>query len=51
MKLKRKTIAKVIAAAFVFNLIVMGAGAWIAYQEAPPIPEQVVGPRRDTRHG
>jgi hypothetical protein len=36
MELKRKTIAKVIAAAFVFNLVVMGAGAWVAYQEAPP---------------
>ena len=48
MELKRKTIAKVIAAAFVFNLVVMGAGAWIAYQEAPPIPEQVVGPDGET---
>src|SRR6056297_2474041 len=44
MKLQRKTIAKVIAAAFVFNLVVMGAGAWFAYQEAPPIPDRIVGP-------
>ena len=44
MELQRKTIATVIAAVFVFNLVVMGAGAWFAYQEAPPIPEQVVGP-------
>ncbi|AFK19877.1 cytochrome B [Haloferax mediterranei ATCC 33500] len=44
MELKRKTIAKVIAVVFIFNLVVMGAGAWFAYQEAPPIPEKVVGP-------
>jgi nitric oxide reductase subunit B len=44
MRLTRKTIAKVIVAAFVFNLVVMGAGAWFAYQEAPPIPDRVVGP-------
>jgi len=44
MELQRKTIAKVIAVAFVFNLVVMGGGAWFAYQEAPPIPDRVVGP-------
>lgn len=44
MELTRKTIAKVIVAAFLLNLVVMGAGAWFAYQEAPPIPEEVVGP-------
>ncbi|TKX77469.1 cytochrome B, partial [Halorubrum sp. SD626R] len=44
MQLTRKTIAKVIVAAFLLNLVVMGAGAWLAYQEAPPIPEEVVGP-------
>ncbi|MFA1611818.1 nitric-oxide reductase large subunit [Halobellus rubicundus] len=44
MKLRRKTIAKAIVVVFVFNLVVMGAGAWFAYQEAPPIPEEVVGP-------
>jgi len=48
MQLTRGTIAKVIAVAFVFNLVVMGGGAWFAYQEAPPIPEQVVGPDGDT---
>ncbi|WP_136688063.1 nitric-oxide reductase large subunit [Halorhabdus amylolytica] len=48
MQLTRKTIAKVIAVAFVFNLVVMGAGAWLAYQEAPPIPEQIVGPDGET---
>ncbi|GAB3312485.1 cbb3-type cytochrome c oxidase subunit I [Haloplanus salinarum] len=48
MRLTRKTIAKVIAVAFVFNLVVMGGGAWFAYQEAPPIPDQVVGPDGET---
>ena len=48
MQLTRKTIAKVIAVAFVFNLVVMGAGAWFAYQEAPPIPERIVGPDGET---
>jgi len=48
MELKRKTIAKVLVVAFVFNLVVMGAGAWIAYQEAPPIPDRVVGPDGET---
>ncbi|WP_277543214.1 nitric-oxide reductase large subunit [Haloarcula laminariae] len=48
MELQRRTIAKVIAAAFIFNLVVMGAGAWFAYQEAPPIPDQMVGPDGQT---
>ncbi|MFD1571426.1 nitric-oxide reductase large subunit [Halorubrum laminariae] len=48
MELQRKTIAKVIAAAFILNLAVMGAGAWFAYQEAPPIPEQIAGPDGQT---
>jgi len=48
MRLTRKTIAKVIAVAFVFNLVVMGGGAWFAYQEAPPIPDQIVGPDGET---
>ncbi|MFD1643178.1 nitric-oxide reductase large subunit [Halohasta litorea] len=48
MQLERKTIAKVIAIAFLFNLIVMGGGAWFAYQEAPPIPDEVVGPNGET---
>ncbi|WP_416841292.1 nitric-oxide reductase large subunit [Haloferax sp. DFSO52] len=58
MELKRKTIAKAIAVVFIFNLVVMGAGAWFAYQEAPPIPDEVVGPDGDVvvsgeeiRHG
>ncbi len=48
MRLTRETIAKVIVAAFLLNLVVMGAGAWFAYQEAPPIPEEVVGPDGET---
>ncbi|NHN42773.1 cytochrome B [Halorubellus sp. JP-L1] len=48
MELTRKTIAKFIAAAFLLNLVVMGAGAWFAYQEAPPIPERVEGPDGET---
>ncbi|WP_123537068.1 nitric-oxide reductase large subunit [Halosimplex salinum] len=48
MKVKRATIAKVLVAVFVFNLVVMAGGAWLAYQEAPPIPEQVVGPDGET---
>ncbi|WP_424015905.1 nitric-oxide reductase large subunit [Halorubrum xinjiangense] len=48
MELTRKTIAKVIVAAFLLNLVVMGAGAWFAYQEAPPIPDEVVGPDGET---
>ncbi|WP_415383238.1 nitric-oxide reductase large subunit [Halosimplex sp. TS25] len=48
MKVKRATIAKVLAAVFVFNLVVMAGGAWLAYQEAPPIPEEVVGPDGET---
>src|SRR6056297_3254352 len=48
MEIRRKTIAKVIAAAFVFNLVVMGAGAWFAYQEAPPIPDRIAGPDGQT---
>ncbi|MCU4716941.1 nitric-oxide reductase large subunit [Halapricum hydrolyticum] len=48
MELRRKTIAIVIVIAFVFNLVVMGAGAFFAYQEAPPIPEQITGPDGQT---
>ncbi|MFB6189889.1 MAG: cytochrome B, partial [Halapricum sp.] len=44
MRVTRKTLAKVLATVFVLNLLVMGAGAWLAYQDAPPIPKQIVGP-------
>lgn len=39
MELRRRTIARVLVVVFVFNLVVMGAGAWFAYQEAPPTPD------------
>jgi nitric oxide reductase subunit B len=48
MNVKRVTIAKIIAAVFVANLVVMGAGAWLAYQEAPPIPDEIEGPDGQT---
>ncbi|WP_226010226.1 nitric-oxide reductase large subunit [Halomicrobium salinisoli] len=48
MELQRATIAKALAAVFVVNLVVMGAGAWLAYEEAPPIPERIVGPDGET---
>jgi nitric oxide reductase subunit B len=48
MQVKRSTIAKALAVAFIFNLVVMGGGAWLAYQEAPPIPEQIEGPDGET---
>jgi nitric oxide reductase subunit B len=44
MEVTRSTIAKILAIVFVFNLIVMGAGALYSYQQAPPIPKEVVGP-------
>jgi nitric oxide reductase subunit B len=34
---------KILAAVSVFNVIVMGGGAWPAYQSVSPIPDEVVG--------
>jgi nitric oxide reductase subunit B len=48
MKIRRRTIARVLVAVFVFNLVVMGAGAYLAYEQAPPIPERVEGPDGET---
>jgi nitric oxide reductase subunit B len=48
MEVRRATIAKLLVVAFVLNLVVMAGGAWLAYQEAPPIPEEVVGPDGET---
>ncbi|MFB6184424.1 MAG: nitric-oxide reductase large subunit [Haloarculaceae archaeon] len=48
MRVTRPTLAKVLAVVFVANLVVMGGGAYLAYQEAPPIPKQVVGPDGET---
>lgn len=47
MQVHRKTIAKAIAVVFVFDLVVMGASAWFAYDQAPPISERIVGPDGD----
>ncbi|MFC6615189.1 nitric-oxide reductase large subunit [Halopenitus salinus] len=47
MELTRRTIAKVLAVVFVFNLVVMGAGAFYSAQQVPPIPQEVVGPDGD----
>jgi nitric oxide reductase subunit B len=48
MRVRRSTIAKALVVVFVANLLVMGGGAWLAYEEAPPIPEGVVGPDGET---
>jgi nitric oxide reductase subunit B len=47
MKVTRQTLAKLLVGVFVFNLVVMGAGAMLAYEKAPPIPQEVVGPDGD----
>ena len=44
MEVSRRTIAKALVTVFVFNLIVMGAGALYSAQQVPPIPQEVVGP-------
>ncbi|WP_101295029.1 nitric-oxide reductase large subunit [Halegenticoccus soli] len=48
MKVRRKTLAKLLVAVFVFNLVVMGFGAWYSYQQSPPIPQTIVGPDGET---
>ena len=47
MEVRRKTLAKVLVV-FVANLVVMGAGALYSSQNAPPIPERVVGSDGET---
>ncbi|MEA5387207.1 nitric-oxide reductase large subunit [Haloarculaceae archaeon H-GB11] len=44
MQVSRQTLAKALVFVFVANLVVMGAGAYLAYEQAPPIPQRVVGP-------
>ncbi|AQL43409.1 cytochrome B [Halorientalis sp. IM1011] len=44
MQVTRKHLAMALVVAFVFNLVVMGAGAWYSTTNAPPIPQEVVGP-------
>ncbi|WP_435101614.1 nitric-oxide reductase large subunit [Halarchaeum sp. P4] len=47
MRVRRETLAKALVVAFVFNLVVMGAGAYLAYEQSPQRPEQIVGPNGD----
>ncbi|GGL42357.1 nitric oxide reductase subunit B [Halarchaeum grantii] len=47
MLIRRETLAKALVVAFVFNLIVMGAGAYLAYEQSPQRPAEVVGPDGD----
>ncbi|MFB6125359.1 MAG: cytochrome B, partial [Halanaeroarchaeum sp.] len=44
MQVTRSTIAKLLAAVFVVNLVVMGVGAWATYSAVPELPSKVVGP-------
>lgn len=44
MNVSRQTLAKVLVVAFVFNLIVMGAGAYLTYEQSPERPDKIVGP-------
>lgn len=48
MEIRRRTLAAALVAVFVLNLVVMGAGAVYSYQQAPPIPEEVVGSGGET---
>ena len=41
-ELRRRTLARALIVVFVLNLIVMSAGAWHAYEAAPPIPAVIV---------
>ncbi|WP_254823933.1 nitric-oxide reductase large subunit [Haloglomus halophilum] len=44
MQVSRRTIARLLAFAFITNLVVMGAGALYSYENAPPIPREFEGP-------
>ncbi|MFC7115237.1 nitric-oxide reductase large subunit [Natronoarchaeum sp. GCM10025703] len=48
MKLQRSTIATILAGVFIVNLIVMGGGAWLTYENEPEIPGTIVGPDGET---
>jgi len=48
IQVRRRTLAKLLLVVFVGNLVVMGAGAWYSYQQAPPIPQEFVGPDGET---
>ncbi|WP_323677889.1 cbb3-type cytochrome c oxidase subunit I [Halorubellus sp. PRR65] len=47
MRLERGTIAKLLVAVFVGNLVVMAAGAAYSYQHQPAIPDRIEGPDGD----
>ncbi|MFC6716203.1 nitric-oxide reductase large subunit [Natrialbaceae archaeon GCM10025810] len=44
MKVRRKTLATILAAIFLVNLVVMSGGAWLSYEAQPDVPETIVGP-------
>jgi nitric oxide reductase subunit B len=48
MQVSRRTVARLLAVAFVANLVVMGAGALYSYEHAPPIPREFEGPDGET---
>ncbi|MFB6220377.1 MAG: nitric-oxide reductase large subunit [Halolamina sp.] len=48
MRVRRRTLARLLAVVFVVNLVVMGIGAWYSAEQAPPIPETVEGPDGET---
>jgi hypothetical protein len=48
MRVRRRTLARLLAVVFVVNLVVMGVGAWYSAEQAPPIPETVEGPEGET---
>ncbi|WP_207586575.1 cbb3-type cytochrome c oxidase subunit I [Halomontanus rarus] len=47
MLVRRKHLATFLAVIFVANLVVMGGGAWLAYENEPEIPDTIVGPEGD----
>ncbi|MFB6134405.1 MAG: cbb3-type cytochrome c oxidase subunit I, partial [Halanaeroarchaeum sp.] len=42
MRIRRSTLAKILVGIFVFNLVVMGVGAFLAYEQTPDRPERIV---------
>ncbi|NUB90304.1 cbb3-type cytochrome c oxidase subunit I [Haloterrigena sp. SYSU A121-1] len=48
MHVSRKQLATFLAVIFVANLVVMGGGAWLSYENEPEIPETIVGPDGET---
>ena len=48
IEVTRRTLAKILVGVFVFNLVVMGAGAWYSTQNVPPIPNAIQGPNGES---